>query len=104
MKIFSNFDSERKNEAYKEMVENNYKPVNNNIKTYSYKQHTSNSTSKLDVRIREWRDYDLEYWDLFKIPEIPHAPHFDGYTDNDVLIRLTNIIKNYKNANTEITE
>ena len=38
--------------------------------------------------------YDLEYWDLFKIPEIPHAPHFDGYTDNDVLIRLTNIIKN----------
>ena len=37
--------------------------------------------------------YDLEYWDLFKIPEIPHAPHFDGYTDNDVLIRLTNIIK-----------
>lgn len=38
--------------------------------------------------------YDLEYWDLFKIPEIPHAPRFDGYTDNDVLIRLTNIIKN----------
>ena len=38
--------------------------------------------------------YDLEYWDLFKIPEIPHAPYFDGYTDNDVLIRLTNIIKN----------
>ena len=38
--------------------------------------------------------YDLEYWDLFKIPELPKAPHFDGYTDNDVLIRLTNIIKN----------
>lgn len=38
--------------------------------------------------------YDLEYWDLFKIPELPHAPHFTGYTDNDVLNRMTNIIKN----------
>lgn len=38
--------------------------------------------------------YDLEYWDLFKIPELPHAPHFTGYTDNDVLERLINIIKN----------
>jgi hypothetical protein len=55
------------NRVYKEMVENNYKPVNNNIKTYSYKQHTSNSTSKLDVKIREWRDYDLEYWGSYGI-------------------------------------
>lgn len=38
--------------------------------------------------------YDLEYWDLFKIPELPHAPYFTGYTDNDVLERLINIIKN----------
>ena len=38
--------------------------------------------------------YDLEYWDLFKIPELPHAPHFTGYTDNDVLERLIYIIKN----------
>ena len=37
--------------------------------------------------------YDLEYWDLFKIPELPKAPHFDGYTDQDVLTRLANIIR-----------
>ena len=28
---------------------------------------------------------DNEYWNDFKIPEIPHAPHFDGYSDADVL-------------------
>ena len=28
-----------------------------------------------------------EYWNDFKIPEIPHAPHFDGYSDADVLDR-----------------
>lgn len=38
--------------------------------------------------------YDLEFWDMFKIPELPHAPHFTGYTDEDVLDRLTNVIKN----------
>lgn len=38
--------------------------------------------------------YDLEFWDMFKIPELPHAPHFTGYTDEDVLDRLTNIIRN----------
>ena len=31
--------------------------------------------------------YDLEHWNLFKVPEIPHAPHFDGYSDADVLDR-----------------
>ena len=36
---------------------------------------------------------DNEYWDLFKIPVIPHAPHFDGHTPNDVLDRLTEIIE-----------
>lgn len=30
---------------------------------------------------------DNEYWEDFKVPEIPHAPHFDGYTDTDVLNR-----------------
>ena len=30
---------------------------------------------------------DNEYWEDFKIPVIPHAPHFDGYTDKDVLDR-----------------
>ena len=38
--------------------------------------------------------YDLEFWDMFKIPELPHAPHFTGYTDEDVLDRLTNVIRN----------
>ena len=30
---------------------------------------------------------DNEYWNDFKVPEIPHAPHFDGYSDADVLNR-----------------
>ena len=30
---------------------------------------------------------DKEYWNDFKVPEIPHAPHFDGYSDADVLDR-----------------
>ena len=37
--------------------------------------------------------YDLEYWNLFKIPQIPHAPRFDGHTPKDVVTRLTNYIK-----------
>ena len=36
--------------------------------------------------------YDLEYWNLFKIPEIPHAPHFDGHTPEDVVKRLKGYI------------
>lgn len=36
--------------------------------------------------------YDLEYWNLFKIPELPHAPHFDGHTSEDVLNRLEKYI------------
>ena len=38
--------------------------------------------------------YDLEYWDLFKVPELPHAPHFDGHTPEDVLKRITDYITN----------
>ena len=38
--------------------------------------------------------YDLEYWNLFKIPEIPHAPHFDGYTPEDVIKRIKSWIIN----------
>ena len=30
---------------------------------------------------------DNEYWNDFRVPEIPHAPHFDGYSDADVLDR-----------------
>ena len=35
---------------------------------------------------------NLELWDLYKIPEIPQAPIFNGYTEDDVLKRLTNMI------------
>lgn len=38
--------------------------------------------------------YDLEYWNLFKIPEIPHAPHFDGHTPEDVINRIKSWIIN----------
>lgn len=38
--------------------------------------------------------YDNEYWDLFKVPVLPHAPHFDGHTPEQVIERLTNYIKN----------
>jgi hypothetical protein len=37
--------------------------------------------------------YDLEYWNLFKVPTLPHAPHFDGHTPEDVLDRLTKFIE-----------
>ena len=37
--------------------------------------------------------YDLEHWNLFKVPEIPHAPHFDGHTPEDVIKRLKNWIE-----------
>jgi len=37
--------------------------------------------------------YDNEYWDLFKIPSLPKAPHFTGYTDEDVLNRIISFIK-----------
>lgn len=42
---------------------------------------------------------DNEYWELFKIPVLPHAPHFDGYTANDVLDREFNFLKS---ANTRL--
>lgn len=35
---------------------------------------------------------DIEYWNLFRIPELPHAPKFDGHTPDDVLKRLENYI------------
>lgn len=38
--------------------------------------------------------YDFEYWNLFKIPEIPHAPHFDGHTPEDVIKRIKSWIVN----------
>ena len=36
--------------------------------------------------------YDMNDWDLFRIPEIPYAPHFDGHTPNDVLDRIADYI------------
>ena len=35
---------------------------------------------------------DMEYWNLFKVPSLPKAPHFDGYTDKDVLGRIYDYI------------
>lgn len=32
--------------------------------------------------------YDLPYWDIFKVPEIPHAPRFDGHTPKDAIDRI----------------
>lgn len=36
---------------------------------------------------------DNEYWDLFRIPILPHAPYFDGYTHYDCLNRIEDFIK-----------
>lgn len=30
----------------------------------------------------------IEFWDLFKVPELEKAPEFDGHTSEDVLERL----------------
>lgn len=35
--------------------------------------------------------YDMKYWDLFKVKEIPNAPEWDGYTPEDVLERLKSL-------------
>lgn len=35
--------------------------------------------------------YDLPDWDLFKVPEIPHAPKFDGHTPEDAINRIKNM-------------
>lgn len=32
--------------------------------------------------------YDLKYYDMFKVPELPHAPLFDGHTPEDALNRI----------------
>lgn len=40
--------------------------------------------------------YDMDDWDLFRIPEIPYAPHFDGHTPNDVINRITDYIKSFQ--------
>lgn len=37
--------------------------------------------------------YELEFWDLFKVPELPFAPVWDGHTSKDVE-RLMSIITN----------
>lgn len=37
--------------------------------------------------------YDIEYWDLFKITVLDHAPTFDGHTPNDVVNRIKDFVK-----------
>ena len=55
------------NRIYKDLIENNYTPTNTIRKTTRI--HTINNTnnSKLDVKVRDWRDYDLEYWGSYGI-------------------------------------
>ena len=33
----------------------------------------------------------LEYWDLFDIPEIERALEYDGYSSEDVLLRIKSL-------------
>jgi hypothetical protein len=41
--------------------------------------------------------YKLEYWDLFeRVPEITHAPAWDGHSPNDVIDRLLKYAKGEK--------
>lgn len=35
----------------------------------------------------------LEYWDLFHVQEIEHGPKYDGYTDEDIFVRLESLEK-----------
>lgn len=37
---------------------------------------------------------DNEYWNLFRVPALPNAPKFDGYTDKDVANRIEQFLKN----------
>lgn len=32
--------------------------------------------------------YDLPYWDLFKVPELPHSPEYDGHTPDEAINRI----------------
>ena len=33
----------------------------------------------------------LKYWEMFDIPEIEHAPRYDGYTPDEVLRRIRSL-------------
>lgn len=35
--------------------------------------------------------YDLPDWEMFKVPEIPHAPKFDGHTPDQAINRIKNM-------------
>lgn len=38
--------------------------------------------------------YPLEYWDLFNVKELEHAPEYDGHTPDDAIKRIESLIKN----------
>ena len=40
--------------------------------------------------------YDMNDWGLFRVQEIPHAPHFDGHTPNDVIDRIIDYINAFQ--------
>ena len=54
------------NRIERELLYNNHTPATN-VTIHSTKIHTINTTSKLDVKVRDWRDYDLEYWGSYGI-------------------------------------
>lgn len=35
--------------------------------------------------------YDMKYWDVFNCEEIDHAPHYDGYSDEDSVARIMSL-------------
>ncbi|WP_455951397.1 WDGH domain-containing protein [Arcanobacterium haemolyticum] len=37
--------------------------------------------------------YELDYWDLFKVPVVDRAPEWDGHTPRDVADRLREHLK-----------
>ena len=40
--------------------------------------------------------YDLDpYWDMFKVKELEHAPHFDGYTPAESIERIKSLWSMY---------
>ena len=37
--------------------------------------------------------FKLEYWNEFNVPELEYAPKYDGYSSNDVLVRIKSLKK-----------
>ena len=42
--------------------------------------------------------YDLEYWDVFEVKELPNAPKYDGHTPNDAIARIASLYESSKGS------